>query len=440
MNKTFVKDLDELVQANIISAGTAQHILHYYQNKAAEKPNRFPIIVNVLGALLASLGIILVIAHNWDELGRFSKTIIAFLPLLLGQGLCIYTLLKQKNSIAWKETSAVVLFFGIASCISLISQTYNISGELSSFLLVWMLLAIPLVYIMPSAVTALLYIGGITWYACEVGYFGYSRTNSIPYYYIGLLALIGPHFYLYWKNRKDSNRFILLAWMITLSLTIALGAFSESSYNSPEWVSCAYIAMFCVFYLAGRSEAFEDNRLFANPFLSIGALGILFILFFWSFEGIWTSILHPYYDKTGKAEFFYAPFFYLSFAMLLIAIWLIVMHHYKRVSKVIFDPMGFSGMLLFLLLLVAHGNPQFGTLIINAWILFVAVFFIRKGAITDHLGILNFGLTIIALLAMFRFFDDQIPFVWRGLFFLATGIGFFVANYLMVKKRKELKG
>ena len=109
---------------------------------------------------------------------------------------------------------------------------------------------------------------------------------------------------------------------------------------------------------------------------------------------------------------------------------------YRRVNKVIFDPMGFSGLLLFLLLLVAGNDPLFATLIINVWILFVAVFFIRKGAITDHLGILNFGLTIIALLALFRFFDDQIPFVWRGLSFLAS----FVANYLMVKKRKELKG
>ncbi|MFT4018580.1 MAG: DUF2157 domain-containing protein [Agriterribacter sp.] len=439
MSKPFVKDLDELVQANIISAGTAQDILHYYQHKAAEKPNRFPIIVNVLGALLASLGIILVIAHNWDELGRLSKTIIAFLPLLLGQGLCVFALFKQKNSIVWKETSAVVLFFGVAACISLIAQTYNISGELSDFLLTWMLLVIPLVYIMPSAVTALLYVGGITWYVCEVGYFGYSRASHIPYYYIGLLVLIVPHIYQYWKNKKDSNRFILLAWMITLSLTIALGAFSESSFNSPEWVSCAYIAMFCIFYLAGRSEAFENNRLFANPFLSIGALGILFLLFFWSFEGIWSSMLHPYYGNTERSDFFYVPFFYLSFAMLLVAVWLIVVD-YRRVNKVIFDPMGFSGLLLFLLLLVAGNNPLFATLIINTWTLFVAVFFIRKGAITDHLGILNFGLTIIALLALFRFFDDQIPFVWRGLFFLATGIGFFVANYLMVKKRKELKG
>ena len=48
------------------------------------------------------------------------------------------------------------------------------------------------------------------------------------------------------------------------------------------------------------------------------------------------------------------------------------------------------------------------------------------------------GLLIIAALAVLRFFDDDIPFVWRSMFFLATGIGFFVANYLVIKRKKSL--
>lgn len=68
----------------------------------------------------------------------------------------------------------------------------------------------------------------------------------------------------------------------------------------------------------------------------------------------------------------------------------------------------------------------------------MAIFYIRKGSIKNHLGILNFGLLIIAVLALLRFFDNSIPFVWRGLFFVATGIGFFVANYLLLKKRKSI--
>lgn len=439
MSKIFVKDLNELVQANILTAEKAQEIISYYQGKENKKPNRFPLIVNVLGALLASLGIILVIAHNWDELGRVSRTIIAFLPLLLGQGLCTYALLKQKNSVAWKETGSVVLFFGVAACISLISQTYNISGELSDFLLTWMLLVIPLVYVMPSFVTALLYIGGITWYACEVGYFNYSSNNP-PYYYIALLFLIAPAIYQSWKYKREGNSFTLLLWMLSLSLTIVLGAFSANSYSSAEWVFGAYLAMFCIFYLIARSESFEQKPLFANPLLSVGAFGILCILFAWSFEMAWDEMLRPYYARTPDRDaVLNSSFFYLTILFLAVTIWLIV-SDYRRVSKFVFDPMGFSGLLFFVLILSLRYNAALGALIVNVWILFIAIFFIRKGAVVDHLGILNFGLTIIAMLALFRFFDDHIPFVWRGLFFIATGAGFFVANYLIVKKRKELKG
>lgn len=438
MSKPIVKDLNELVDANIISAETARAIQQYYQGRELKKPNRFPVIVNVLGALLASLGIILVIAHNWDELGRFAKTFIAFLPLLLGQGLCAYTLLKQKHSAAWKETGAVVLFFGVAACISLVAQTYNISGSLNNFLLTWMLLVIPLVYIMPSSVTALLYVCGITWYACETGYFHYS-SSTVPYYYIGLLALMVPYLYQSWKQKSNSNTFTWLAWLLTLSLTIVLAAFSNNSHDRYEWVFSAYIAMFCIFYLLGRSAVFEQKRLYANPLLSIGALGILFILFFWSFEGVWPDVFTSYNGDTRHTDFLHTPFFYLTIILLMAAAWLII-SDYKRVYKIAFDPMGFSGFLLFILLSVAPYMYQFGAFMINLYILFIAIFFIRKGAIQDHLGILNFGLAIIALLAVFRFFDGQIPFVWRGLFFIATGAGFFVANYLMVKKRKELKG
>jgi uncharacterized membrane protein len=76
--------------------------------------------------------------------------------------------------------------------------------------------------------------------------------------------------------------------------------------------------------------------------------------------------------------------------------------------------------------------------LINAWTIFIAIFFIRKGAAKNHLGIVNFGLIIIAALAICRFFDDRIPFIWRGIFFLATGVAFFAANYLLLRKRKLL--
>ena len=438
MSKAFVKELDELVKANIITAEKAQEISAYYSAQNNSKPNRFPVVVNILGALLASLGIILLLAHNWDELGRLTKTIIGFIPLLIGQVLCGYTLLKRKESVAWRETSAVVLFFAVASCISIIGQTYHLNGTLTGFLLTWMLLTVPLVYIMPSAVTALLYIGGITWYACALGY-GSFYHREIPFYYIGLLLLVLPFYMLQYLHKPQRNAFTLLSWMLILSVSIVLGCFYSNEQDNEMWIFAGYLALFCVFYIIGRLAIFEHNRLFANPFLVIGILGILAILFCWSFEWLWSyRDKYLYNERSDNTYSFYASTFYYITVVLLVLATLLIAANVKRLKKGIIDPAGFSGFLLFILLLFFRGAPQFCILLINLWILFVAIFFIRKGALQDHLGILNFGLVIIALLACFRFFDDQIPFVWRGLFFLATGAGFFVANYMIVKKRKAL--
>ena len=69
------------------------------------------IVFGVLGAILVGLGMVLIIAHNWDDLSRMTKTGLAFLPLLLGQGLCGYVLLRKQDSVAWRESATAFLFF-----------------------------------------------------------------------------------------------------------------------------------------------------------------------------------------------------------------------------------------------------------------------------------------------------------------------------------------
>ena len=129
------KQLTELQKAEIIDAATADRIRAYYRTREEESTPKIFVIFGVLGAVLVGLGIILIFAHNWDELPRFAKTILAFIPLIAGQIACGYTLFKKRDSVAWRESSATFLFFAIGASISLISQIYNISGNFSSFLL-----------------------------------------------------------------------------------------------------------------------------------------------------------------------------------------------------------------------------------------------------------------------------------------------------------------
>jgi uncharacterized membrane protein len=436
MNKSLQKDLDNLVKSNILTPDLAEKIAQYYRDKETEPNSRFNIVLGILGALLVGFGMVLLVAHNWDEMSRPIQTLFAFLPLAAGQGLCLFTLRIKRRNTAWRESSAVILFFAVASCMALVSQIYHIPGALDGFLFTWLLLTAPLIYIMRSSVVSLLVISVVTWYAALVGYqnmFG-GRYSGIPYLYPAILMFILPHYYQYLKVNRTSNFFHLHNWFIVISSTIVLGAFGGKSDDLFHWIFIGYFSLFSIYYLVGRSVHFRDNRLFANPFLISGVLGSLLILLFWSYEALWKELGEspPLQDK----DIFRSLFFYLSVALVLLHAYLMI--RWKRSENELFDPMHFSLYVFTLSVLLLSRLPEAGLIIMNAWILWVAIFFIRKGASKDHLGILNSGLLIIASLALLRFFDDGISFVWRGLFFLATGIGFFLANYLLLRKRKSL--
>ena len=109
-------DLDDLVAAGIIDETTATAILAYQAKKKNTAPNRLGLVLSVLGAGLIGLGIMLIIAHNWDNFSRLVKTFLAFIPMIIGQAVCGYTLYRKKENKTWRESSAVFLFFAVGAC------------------------------------------------------------------------------------------------------------------------------------------------------------------------------------------------------------------------------------------------------------------------------------------------------------------------------------
>ena len=61
-----------------------------------------------------------------------------------------------------------------------------------------------------------------------------------------------------------------------------------------------------------------------------------------------------------------------------------------------------------------------------------------RGIRSDSLARANFGLLLIATLAISRFFDSDLSFVTRGIGFIVVGAGFLVANILLFKKRSAV--
>ncbi|WP_430966395.1 DUF2157 domain-containing protein [Spongiimicrobium sp. 2-473A-2-J] len=423
---SILKDLPNLVNAEVISKETADKIRAYYQNKEGPPSNKLFVVFGILGAILVGLGIILIIAHNWDELSRGTKTIFAFLPLIVGQLFCGYTLLKRKQSVAWRESSAAFLFFAVGASISLVSQIYHIPGNLGSFLLVWMLLCLPLIYVMQSSMASLLYLVGITYYAGEVSYWSYPSSES--YFYWLLLLGVFPHYYQLIKKRAYSNFVFFHNWLIPISLTIVLGTVAE---HMDELMFIAYFSLFGLFYLIGGMDFLTQQRLRNNSYKLLGALGTSILLLSLSFDWFWESLRRKEFLFN---EVIIAPEFWVSaFLSVVAGVLFFLQYKNKGIRKV--KPFAPVFLLFILTFLLGLYSPLAGVLI-NFYIFILGILTIREGALQNHLGILNYGLLVITALVICRFFDTDLSFVIRGILFVSVGIGFFATNYWMLKKRR----
>jgi uncharacterized membrane protein len=67
-------DLQELVSKGLISNDQAINIQGYYQSNKKSPNITLMIIFASIGAILIGLALILILAHNWDEMHRFTKT------------------------------------------------------------------------------------------------------------------------------------------------------------------------------------------------------------------------------------------------------------------------------------------------------------------------------------------------------------------------------
>src|SRR5205814_508772 len=175
-----------------ISSENAAAIDRHY-GPAEARGNFGFVILATVGTALVGAGIVLLIAHNWDDLSRAARTIIAFIPLLVALGLVGFVLMQRNESRPWREAVAIFDFAAVATSISLISQTYQIQGNFADFMRVWLLLCLPAFYLLRASVGAAVYIlGTIVWLFAREMAFSVRSPNPMFFWFMFLLAI--PYF------------------------------------------------------------------------------------------------------------------------------------------------------------------------------------------------------------------------------------------------------
>ena len=402
-----LKELDELTAAEVISPEVAERIRDYAQERAeSSASHRLLTVFGALGAILIALGIIVLLAHNWDELPRWIKTIISFLPLLTGQAACGYLLFKKGLTSWWGEAAAAFTALSIGAAIAMVHQVYNLpDSSFASFLSLWLILALPTLYLMRSRATAVLYYIGIGT-LCVLG----DREEWTTYYTsLAAFALILP-FYI-WHIRHQANSAITYAfhWLTVVFTGIALSILSANLRDNSTilW----FVLLSAIYIMIGK---YLQTSIYYNAYKVAALLCIpicFFIEDFPSFNNNYTL---------------YTTIAIVLFYFLLIAKYYYIDKKEKKLDLVLVFP-----------LLYIFSNYLFHYFIYHFIILALGAYYIWKGFKSERSLLVNYGLAVISIEVAIRFFDSFLPFIFKGIIFILLGVGFFIANYFILKQKKN---
>lgn len=430
--------LPELVAAGAISPENARAIERHYESVKTRSNFGFVILATV-GAALVGAGIILLIAHNWDDLSRGARTVIAFLPLLVAQALIIFVLLRRNESRAWREVVAIFDVVAVATAISLISQTYQIQGSFADFMRVWLLLSIPIVYLLRTTLGAVVYVvGAVVWLDTRGGFIFGGAENPLLFWI--LLLLVTPYFWICFRRNRDSRETATLAIVLALAAIVGLGVTAE--FAKADIGAVGFAGSLTAIYLIGI-EFFprEDERLSALALL--GGIGIGITAIALSFESTW-RMSHDFWARRS-APGNLAVAIELLFPILAICLagWELLRKQRRfSLSAAAFPIVTLAVWGIAKLCETPAAQHVYATncsfaaaALINCYVLLLGIDILARGIRTNSLARANFGLILIAALAISRFFDSELSFVTRGLGFIVVGGGFLVANIVLFKKR-----
>ena len=411
--------------AGVITPDVAAAIERHYMEVDSSRKGFGFIILAAIGSALIGAGIILLVAHNWDELRRPLRCAIAFLPLVASICLGLFVLLRRLESAAWREGVSLFNTAAFAAALSLVSQTYQIQGSFADFIGVCLLVALPVIYLFRANLLALVYIIGCAlWILTKAGW---SLDHPGQTFFWLFIAAIIP-FYL-GVYRKGRRGWTFGALSVALVASCMAGVVATENFSHLQIWPVVFGGFFALVYLCGIFRTNES----INTLTVLGALGIVATALILTFGEPWRlRDATPWVSLGTEQHIAGVVCILFPVAGVGFAIWAICSGQIEySIAAACLPAVAFVGR-------VFAGSSQgavMASVLFNIYALVLGVELLIRGIRADSATRANFGLLIIALLACCRFFDSDMSFVSRGVGFIAVGAAFLVANILFFKNR-----
>ncbi|QZT37399.1 DUF2157 domain-containing protein [Halosquirtibacter xylanolyticus] len=424
------KQLKELIEAEVIDDVTAMKITAFYKEKSGGANRRLAVIFSILGALLIGLGVIEIIAHNWDSFSRLTKGIFSMSPLIIGQFICGITLFQKKKLSIWHEAAASFLVMAIGASISLISQTYHMDGEMSSFMISWIIPILPVIYLMRSSMATAFYVIGAAIYAGSLG----PKSDPLLFLlsYGGLLLPMLPYYISLIKRAPSGAMTTLLHWVVVLTTSlVVLTAFKDAEV---VWIVPLYLSVFITLYLIGIGGFAKTLSAKYSAYSMVGSLGALSVLFTLSNDHYWRKLSSASFSLS---DMIMQPSIWCTIVCVVVSAVLLYRVIKLQKRRWSLSPLVYSILLYIPVFLISVYLPV-GKLFTNILLLFIGIYYILDGYKKNLWQSTNLGLLILFVWTQFRLFDMKMDFVVKGILFILLG-GCFIGANIWILMRKRVK-
>lgn len=401
---------EKWVEKDIITPSQAERILAEYPEKQI-LPMTFQRTFSALGAILIAIGVLLVLAHNWDALSRGVRLTSVVVLLLLSQGATLATMHIEKLA-RYRESMALVLSLMVGASLILMGQTFYLGIDTSWLFGVWMVLILPIALltetVLPVFAYAILFFVWLT-QAYDAWYIWFSWPL--------LLALIPLQRKL---EDNETRGFQSLTWMIVVGLVTSFIVCFRPYFGD---LAVQIMALFFYRMSALGIELDRTDEFWNRPLFSLGFTGSLFCMFLLTFYNLW----HHSSEIAGGTP---VVMLAIMFGVALLSVWQNSRRTrgdlLARFSSLAVPIVGFTS------LLWLFGMPDWLAVgIMNAYLIIIGLYLMVRGYVRQQVSVFNVGMLLITALIVARLFDVDMDFLVRGVLYIVLGIIFFGVNYRM---------
>jgi uncharacterized membrane protein len=438
-----------LEKKQLITRETSNSIGTYFKSLGGKTAVEIILICcAILATLSVSGGIISIVAHNWDSLSKGVRVFLSIMPVVTGLAVFSYSILRHSYSRVWMECSAVFLILMAGSSIALVKMVYQTGGAPEDLLLTWMVIAIPIIYIANSTLSAVMYAYGITTWAWwkffnTFSYWGYSTKDTSLLYFWLLLAAIIPHFIMHVKPGVRSLRSTTLGW--TLGMALLYGCMVAFLQHQAVSMSLAMVMLYAI-----GKHYYKGPWFWQRPFQTI-ALGNIFVLLtMYTYDSYLHTVMeynhymqHPRFgglddavNTTGYSGIV------ILFNCLIPVIFIGTAIYYFAKNKNNNTPINWVVALYPIILIVGlylvynlKENYDKVTWIFNGYLFFAGGYYMYKGWRQGSNIVVAIGVLVLSNTLLLRYFDNNLRFYTKGIIYIAIGIAFLIFNYYFSKSK-----